>query len=271
MSMNPKLMAISTSNNPYYNQALEEYFLLQRNGPVLLIYRNSPSVIIGRCQNPWKECSLEEIKKKGIFLVRRLSGGGTVYNDLGNCNFSFFQSRQAFEPKENLKMIQDYITAYGVKTEINERNDLLLNGKKISGSAYRHTKDRTMHHFSLLVETEKRVIEEYLNPSLKEGRFKGVFSVISNVGRLIDEEAFPRTDDFINSIIGSWKGKNPHFYNEEDCRILPGVSERIKAFQEWAWLYGKTPEFSYCLSTEGDKDLEITVRNGRYYSVTVYL
>lgn len=266
--MNPELVVISESNNPYCNQALEEFFLLHRREPLLLIYRNRPSVILGRCQNPWRECALDKIRHGGVSMVRRISGGGTVYNDLGNCNFSFFQPRHSFEPKNNLKIIQNHILSYGIKTEINKRNDILLKGKKISGSAYKHTKDRTMHHFSLLVETDRSIIEKYLKPFLEEGEFKGVSSVLSQVARLTDEVGFPGATDFINTIIQSWDNDKVHVYSEEECSLLPGVSDRMREFQEWDWLYGKTPEFTYTICDGKEEELEITVRKGRYYSLT---
>ncbi len=191
---------ISKTKNPYFNLAMEEYLMKNIEDEVFYIYINDPSVIIGKNQNPYTEVGIEYIKENDIKLVRRLSGGGAVYHDNGNINYAFIMPGHA----ENLYQFQKYSMPivdslkknFDLNVEFSGRNDLIIDEKKISGSAQYVVDHRLLHHGTLLYNVDFSNVSKILLPNDDKLKSKGVKSVASRVSNLVGFE-------------GDWENVNP--------------------------------------------------------------
>ncbi len=242
-------MRIFTSpyTNPFINLSLEDYFL--RNGshlPVLFLYVNRPCVVMGRFQNPWIETNLSYLVRNGIWLVRRQSGGGSVFHDEGNLNFSFIISGGMIDRKKYAELLRDAFKKVDIELEISPRNDLWLkdlNGvsKKISGSAYKQTRTASFHHGTFLVKSDLVRLEESLKHTLVAKETKSIASVRSKVITL--QEKYPGIE--MNDVIELLANHLNTFPFELDGTLLsdPIVQESFKNLVSWDWLWGETPFF----------------------------
>lgn len=168
----------------YYNLALEEYifkYLCQEDRYILFLWQNDNAVIIGRNQNAGNECDFSAMKKYGTKLVRRNTGGGAVYHDMGNLNFSVCCPREHYNEKRSIGIVKKAITELGVEPEYSGRNDLLVQGKKISGNAFLTSKKSGLHHGTVLLHTDLKVMREVLRVSEKKLQPKGIDSILSRV------------------------------------------------------------------------------------------
>ena len=177
--------------NPWRNLAWAEY--LTKNcaddEAVFYLWQNAHTVVIGRNQNAWAECRIELMEKEGVTLARRSTGGGAVYHDLGNLNFSFVMPRGHYDMTRQLNVILAALRALGVNAEFTGRNDLTVDGRKFSGNAYQLTRRVGLHHGTLLVDSDMSVLPRYLNVDPEKLKNKGVKSVASRVVNL--REAAP--------------------------------------------------------------------------------
>ena len=159
---------INESTNPYFNLALEEYVIKEMDPgqDYFILWQNSPAVIVGKSQNTIEEIDQAYVEKHGIYVVRRLSGGGAVYHDLGNLNFTFITDNTG-EVMENFKRFTEPViqalASLGVKAEFNSRNDLTIDGKKFSGNAQYYYQKRILHHGTLLYNSDLERIGQVLN------------------------------------------------------------------------------------------------------------
>lgn len=185
------------SNNILFNLATEEYMFdhLPTRSPILFLWRNSPTIIIGKHQNPWKECRVQLLEDDGITLARRKSGGGCVYQDFGNSVFSFLNPIQDFGTQDYKTMNNDILIQslkkFGVNAEPTGRNDICVDGRKVSGSAYKLSLGKrdgsgrkSLHHGTMLLDLDLNALQKYLNPNKAKLLSKGVDSVISRVMNL---------------------------------------------------------------------------------------
>lgn len=176
----------SDITNPYKNLALEEHLTMNcREGEVLLyLWQNAHTVVIGRNQNPWRECDVEAIKHDGIYLARRLSGGGAVYHDMGNLNFTFIARDGLFDVEKQTDVILLACRLIGVDAVKTGRNDLTVDGRKFSGHAYFSTGGYNYHHGTIMMNVTGVDLSRYLNVPDSKLKSKGVSSVISRVTNL---------------------------------------------------------------------------------------
>ena len=156
-------------NNPYtdawFNLAAEEYLLKNFSDDIFMLWQNEPSVIIGKHQNVWNEINRNYIQEKHIKVVRRYSGGGAVYHDLGNVNFTFLVQKENYNVGRQLDVIIGAMRILGIQAERSGRNDILADGKKFSGNAFYRTGDGCYHHGTILIRADKENMSRYLNVS----------------------------------------------------------------------------------------------------------
>ena len=184
-----KIFVIKTSEtNPWRNLALEETLLntVKPHECILYLWQNRQTVVIGRNQNALNECRIQKLESDGGFLARRLSGGGAVYHDMGNLNFTFLACADSFDKEKQTDVILKAVRAAGINAEKNGRNDLTVDGRKFSGHAYYKTKEQCYHHGTLMLYVDKTKLADYLNVSPLKLKAKGVASVKSRVVNLCE-------------------------------------------------------------------------------------
>ena len=171
------------NTNPYFNLASEEYLLKHKTGYYMYLWINEPAVIVGVNQNAIEEVNLNFVQDNGIKVVRRMTGGGAVYHDLNNLCYTVIAPNNPTENayKEFSRPVVEYLNSIGIKAEFSGRNDLTIDGKKISGNAQTVYKDRILHHGTLLFDTDLNVLEKALNPNKLKMQSKGIKSVRSRV------------------------------------------------------------------------------------------
>ena len=264
------------SFDPWYNLALEECLFERREeGVILYLWQNERTVVIGRNQNAWRECRAELLEQEGGRLARRSSGGGAVFHDLGNLNFTFLTPREAYDLPRQLSVIQKAIAQFGLASGLSGRNDLLLDsGEKFSGNAFRFTADRALHHGTVLVDADMELLGRYLSPSPLKLAAKGVSSVKSRVRNLHElapeltvqrlQEALPRAFEAV------YGDAEPLEVSELDPAVL---EEKRRKYASWEWRFGQAPAFDASLHTRFDwGEVEILLRceNGTVTGARVF-
>lgn len=179
-------VVIAEKHNPYFNIAMEEYLTLHGDTDTitLFLWQNEHTIVIGRNQNAFTQVKVSEFQKNNGNLVRRLSGGGAVYHDLGNLNFTFIMDSKYFDVRRQSKVILNSLKQYGLEATFSGRNDLIIDQKKFSGNAYYHHQGRSYHHGTLLVNVEMDTLSRYLNVSLQKLSSNAVQSIKSRVTNL---------------------------------------------------------------------------------------
>ena len=175
---------INKSTNPYYNLALEEYFLKEIAGSFFILWQNDASVIVGKNQFVKHEVNMDIIKQKRITIARRITGGGAVYHDMGNVNFTFILPLGEQYVKESTERIIQALGEYGIVAQVSGRNDLLVDGYKVSGMAQIETKDKQLIHGTLLYDVDLDTMERVLTPSTEKMSKHGVSSIKSRVANI---------------------------------------------------------------------------------------
>lgn len=182
---------ISTQYDPFLNRAVEQYLTDHQEEDTVTMYlwKNQQTVVIGYNQNPYSECNVDLLLGEGGHLMRRGTGGGAVYHDLGNINFSFIADKKLYDVKKQLSVIQDALRTYGLQTEISGRNDLTYQGRKFSGNAFAKGQRNNLHHGTILIKTDGAMMQRYLIVDKAKLLKNGVKSVASRVINL--SEAVP--------------------------------------------------------------------------------
>lgn len=277
-----KKIRILTSKvtNPWFNLATEDWIFraLEADTHVLFLWRNSETVVIGRYQNPWVECKLDQMEHDDVYLARRQSGGGTVFHDLGNTNFTFLSPKNEYDQDANFQIIIDALSQFGVNAEKSGRNDLLVDGRKVSGSAFKHTHDRSFHHGTLLINANMAKLGDYLNPHPLKLQAKGIKSVRSRVANLVEYNPDIAHDNMCQAIID---GFCSHHQLTADIEQLDELqlanNDSLNSFYDkmadWDWRFGKTPEFTHHMETKLDWgliDLHLNVKKAVIDEVVLF-
>jgi len=259
--------------DPRINLAIEEYCLkhLDPEETYLLFYINQPSIIIGKNQNTIEEINTKYVDENGIIVVRRLSGGGAVYHDLGNLNFSFI-TKDDGNSFHNFKKFTEPVVAalkrLGVDAELSGRNDLMANGRKISGNAQFSTKGRMFSHGTLLFDSEIEHVVSALKVKKDKIESKGIKSIrsrVANISEFLDQKM--TTVEFRSMLlryIFDTEGEIPEYkLTEKDWKTINQISK--ERYQNWDWNYGKSPKFNLQHSKRfqaGSVDIRLEVQKG---------
>ena len=266
---------ISGTGDAARNLAADGWLLdnVRRGDRILYFYVNTRAVIIGRHQNAWKECCLSAMARDGVQLVRRHTGGGAVYHDAGNLNFSFIMNERDYDLGRQMRVITNAVSALGLEPELSGRNDVLIDGKKFSGNAYGLAKGNRSHHGTLLVNADLSVFGN-LNVSAAKMRAKGVESVRSRVCNLADCCEGVSVDGLRQLVIRAFAEE----YGEPeelvfDEAALREIDARTDLMRSWDWVFGRTPEFDYTVDERfsfGETQLHFKLKEGVIRSCRVY-
>lgn len=266
----------SSGFDPYYNLAIEEFLLQKapRNGCILYLWQNQHTVVIGKNQNPWAECRTSLLQEEGGHLARRLSGGGAVYHDLGNLNFTFLCKEENYDLKRQLSVIKRAAELAGIAAEFSGRNDLLADGKKFSGNAFYHSKTNAYHHGTLLINANMDNLQRYLSPPKAKLESKGIQSVRSrviNLSELSPSLTCPLMKQYMVQSFEEIYGKAEGWiFSETDLQFILQMKNRYESQQ---WLYGRSIAFSCSLEghfTFGHLELQLKVEGGIITDLQVY-
>lgn len=183
---------ISDQYDPFLNRAVEQYLTEHQEEGIVTMYlwKNQRTVVIGYNQNPYAECNVQLLLDEGGHLMRRGTGGGAVYHDLGNINFSFIADRKLYDVQRQLSVIQEALKTYGLEAEISGRNDLLCQGRKFSGNAFARGSVNNLHHGTLLIKTDGAMMQRYLivdKAKLLKNGVQSVASRVVNLSELVPE------------------------------------------------------------------------------------
>lgn len=278
-----KFISNNNITDPMINLAIEEYILKNfgEEDSYLLFYVNAPSIIIGRNQNTIEEINTDYVEKNNIKVVRRLSGGGAVYHDEENLNFSFitkddgesFQNFQKFT-----QPIVDALNEKGVPAELQGRNDIAVNGRKISGNAMFSTKGRMFSHGTLMLNAKIDELTHALKVNKLKIESKGIKSVRSRVANINEFLDVPMTiDEFKEMILKSVfdvddvKDVPEYVLTEEDWENIHEISKN--RYQKWEWNYGQSPKFNIQEAHKfpaGLVDVRLNVKNGIIEECKIY-
>ena len=267
---------ISPSTDAYYNLALDEYLLdtLSEEDRILYFYVNKKAVIIGRNQNPWLECNLNQLNADGVQLVRRISGGGAVYHDEGNLNFSFMCHEKRYDEKEQTGIILKALKTLGIHAETTGRNDIAIDGRKFSGNAYCRRQNIQQRHGTLLVSSDLTVFDRYLKVPEQKLIAKGVKSVRSRICNLAEYKSDITTDEMMNAIIDAYKEKYGDGISYPEDKL---DTEKIHAIKDknssWEWTMGEAPAFDYLFENRfpwGTAQICLTVKNAVIENTRVF-
>ena len=272
---------ISKTHDTAFNIALEEYCFkqLKDEDEIFLLWINEPSIIVGKYQNTIEEINTEYTREKGIHVIRRISGGGAVYHDLNNLNYTIISNRdkgqEGFNFKEFSKPIIETLAELGVKAEFTGRNDLEIDGQKFCGNAQAYIKDRVMHHGCLLFNVDFSALGNALKVSKDKIESKGVKSVRSRVTNILPHLKTPITvEEFGDKIMEYMKKQYPdmkeYVFSKEE---LDYIAKRAEVKRSWEWNYGESPEFNITRGKRfknGKIQIFATVENSRIKNIKFY-
>ncbi len=272
------LELINRSNDPFFNLALEEYLLdnSEIKEDIFLLWQNSPVVVVGRNQNTVEEINQSFIQEKGIVVVRRISGGGAVYHDLGNLNFTFIVNDTPSLTLDFTRFTAPVIKALqtiGVEAKDQGRNDISIEGRKFSGNAQCRRQGRLMHHGTILFDTNLEDMEQALTVDSAKISSKGVRSVRSRVTNITEHISSPVTIEGFRDILSNTIDENRECRELSPSQLSTVESLRDNKFRRWEWVYGSSPSFNVRKSQRfdwGSIDFRINVKKGLITDCKIY-
>ena len=263
--------------DPYENLALEELlFETQGEGATFYLWQHERTVVIGRNQNAWRECRVELLESEDGKLARRSSGGGAVFHDLGNLNFTFLLPKEKYDLVRQLGVIQKAAAKFGIETSFTGRNDLVLTatGEKFSGNAFRFSNNTALHHGTILISADFSRLGHYLAPSQMKLESKGVKSVVSRVTNLGLQNPALTVETMKQALMEAFEEEygayEPHSWDLIDKEKL---EQKRQTYASWDWKFGTTPAFNVSLENRFDFgcfELLMNVKNGIVESATCY-
>ncbi len=273
------MICIDNSNkNPYFNLALEEYVLTNFTEDIFMLWINNPAIIVGKNQNTLAEINVEYVKKHNIPVVRRLSGGGAVFHDPGNINFTFImpnRSNSFTNFKKYTQPIIDVLKDLEIEAKLSGRNDLTIDGRKFSGNSQYIYKDRILHHGTLLFSANMSHLVNALRVTPDKIESKGIKSVASRVTNIsehlkkdISIDSFKKT--VMTHVMKTYGGRK-YILNEKDKE---NVDRMVKEkYATWEWNYGHSPKYNFTRQARfvgGSIELNLNVKGGIIQDVKIY-
>lgn len=265
--------------DPHYNLALEEYILKEKKftETCIMLWQNEPSIIIGRFQNTIEEINVEYVNKHSIHVVRRISGGGAVYHDLGNLNFTFIESRDSHDIdfQKYTGPIIKALGKLGINAENSGRNDITIEGRKFSGNAQYKYRDKILHHGTILYDSRLDNVQEALNVKSEKIESKGIKSVRSRVTNISEymKEPVP-IKEFKKHLLTQLFDDSPI----REYRLTLNDIERVEClmvdkYMTWEWNYGSSPAFNIQKTGRfpwGGIDIRLKVDKGIIRNCTIF-
>ena len=269
----------NTNTDPYWNLAAEEYLLKNFEEDFFVLWRNQPAIIIGRHQNANAEINIEHVKQNSIKVVRRITGGGAVFHDLGNINFTFIQGGE--DPKSidfdrYTKPIVNVLQKLGVNASMEGRNDICIDGSKISGNAEHIDKKRLLHHGTLLFSSDMVDLSSALKVHPAKYQDKAIQSVRKRVANISDHlQQKMSVEQFIENLLDEI---NQQFLNSQSFDFDHKDKEHIEALVEkkyrtWEWTFGKSPNYNFEQSAKtpgGVVEFKMQVSQGIIEDLKIY-
>lgn len=269
---------VSQTLRPQANLAYEEYLVsnADQETDILFLWQNDQTVVIGRNQNPWKECDVARIKSDNIHMVRRLTGGGAVFHDTGNLNFTFISKYREDVIEDNFKVVIDALGIMNIDMHFNGRNDLIVEDKKVSGNAFVLNGNTQCHHGTLLIDADLSRLKDYLTVSELKLKAKGIESVRSRVENLKTFNEALTVEKTIEVLIDTYKRDREivmetSYYDEH--QMMEQMKDFKNRYMDWSWNYGSTPKFDVGFNGRfdwGEWSIQLNIKHSIITDVTVY-
>lgn len=242
-------VVVSNLTNPYYNVAVENWLVAQPNDDSVTLYlwKNHRTVVIGQNQNPYSECDVERLIADGGYVMRRTTGGGAVYHDDGNLNFSFVASPELYDQAKHFEVICLALKHFGIEAELSGRNDLTTGGRKFSGNAFSKGRNNWLHHGTLLIRGNVDDLSRYLRVKPSKLHKHGVASVQSRVVNLAELEPSLTSDNIVPHLFSAFQtvyGDTCERIDFEQIVKHPETEELINKYSSEEWLYGRWRNFT---------------------------
>lgn len=273
-----KLLWLSTDNTyPYKNLATEEYLTMNvKPGEcIMYLWQNRHTVVIGKNQNCWKECKVNSLEEDGGYLVRRLSGGGAVFHDMGNLNFTFMVRHSDYNVEKQQAVILRAVQLLGIHGERTGRNDITVDGRKFSGNAFLRVGDQCYHHGTIMISANTEDMSRYLNVDKKKLESKGVESVRSRVANLNEFRPDITVSMMRDALIEAFEETYALKASELSEGSLPQAEIQCltEKFESWQWKYGPRIPFDYEIADRfqwGDVQMQLHVDGGKIEEINFY-
>ena len=262
--------------DPHENLAAEKVLMdaLKPGEAMLYLWQNLNTVVIGRNQNAWLECRTSLLEEEGGKLARRLSGGGAVYHDLGNLNFTFLMCKEDYDLDRQTEVIRKACALAGIQAERSGRNDLLADGRKFSGNAFYQDKVHTYHHGTLMVDVDKEKLGRYLSPPKAKLQAKGVASVRSRVVNLKELSPALTIAGMRRFMVEAFQEVYGSSASEfvPDAAMLEQISQLRTVYSSWDYLYGAPLAFTFSCEKKfpwGYIQLQLDAKGGMIQEVGI--
>lgn len=265
--------------DPYFNLAADEYVMKNFKEDCFMLWRNEPSIIVGKHQNTLAEINVDYVRENNIKVVRRISGGGAVFHDLGNLNFTFIRNSEEgaqVDFRKFTRPILDVLQTMGINAKFEGRNDLTIEGKKFSGNAEHVWKNRTLHHGTLLFSAVMTDLSSALkvNPlKFTDKAVKSVRSRVTNISEHLKEkmDVIEFRDRIMKQIMEMYPDSKEYQYSAEDVSGI--IRLRDEKFSKWEWNFGYSPKYDFekMIRTEGGSvEFHFNVEKGIIQDIRIY-
>lgn len=269
----------SISDDIFFNLALEEYaFQNLRDDEYFILWKNDKCIVLGRYQNAFEEINIKEAEKAGVKVARRNSGGGTVFHDKGNLNYSIIKNleKHSFIDYDSYLMpVISALNSMGIKAEKSKTSDIIIDGKKISGSAQSSRKGRVLHHGTLLFNADLSFLNKILKPTearVESRSVKSVRSAVTNIVEHIDKNKNISLDDFKNSLLYELfpDGIQKHDFTKKQLEDI--IDLKTTKYSDWQWNFGNSPNFTFnkeSILNNNSLQIILEVKKGMIFTCTV--